>query len=304
MSAATVSRWPLAEGVVVATVALGALLFQLWLPSTHVDEADYLAVARVLEQEARPGDVVLLAPWWTERARLYVPPGLPVVGHQHSDGEALEAHPRIWVLSQPRLPRSGRSAFQAAFGPGRTPDGAAHRFGNLALQRYLNGRHRPVVFDGVEALPRARVALESADGQRQACSPGGPAHRCPNGRTVAAEWHEVAFAPYRCLRLDAPQAGTRLVVEYPEVPASDALVLEGGFLWDRSAYVDGVSDAELRLEVDGEAAALPLPRGVERMHRLERGGTREGAVVRVSLTAPNPNAREVCVVLRGHRRAP
>ena len=72
--------------LVVAIVCLG---FQLWVPSTHVAEADYQAMANVLAAERQPGDVVLLAPWWTERARIHVPEGLPVVGFQGSDGEAL-----------------------------------------------------------------------------------------------------------------------------------------------------------------------------------------------------------------------
>ena len=35
----------------------------------------------LLAAERQPGDVVLLAPWWTERARIFVPEGLPVVGY-------------------------------------------------------------------------------------------------------------------------------------------------------------------------------------------------------------------------------
>jgi protein phosphatase len=35
--------------------------FQLWLPSTHVAESDYQAVAQTLSNEQQPGDVVLLA---------------------------------------------------------------------------------------------------------------------------------------------------------------------------------------------------------------------------------------------------
>ncbi len=111
----TGSRWPLVEGGILAAVAVGCLAFQLWLPSTHVAEADYAAVAQVLEREAQPGDAVLLAPWWTERARIFVPARVPVTGYQGSDGDDLERAPRVWVLSQPGLPRAGMDAFWAAF---------------------------------------------------------------------------------------------------------------------------------------------------------------------------------------------
>ena len=66
------------EGFILLAAGVFALAFQLWLPSTHVAESDYQAVAQTLTNERQPGDVVLLAPWWTERARIYVPEGLPV----------------------------------------------------------------------------------------------------------------------------------------------------------------------------------------------------------------------------------
>ena len=103
------------EGLTLFAVALGCLLFQLWLPTTHVAEADYQAVASVLNAERQPGDVVLLAPWWTERARIYVPEGIPVVGYQGSEGDALERSARIWVLAQPSQPYAGLGAFEEAF---------------------------------------------------------------------------------------------------------------------------------------------------------------------------------------------
>ncbi len=93
------------EGTLLVAVAVLCLAFQLWLPSTHVAEADYQAAAQVLASERQPGDVVLLVPWWTERARIFVPEGLPVVGYQGSDADSLDRYPRIWVLSEPHKPR-------------------------------------------------------------------------------------------------------------------------------------------------------------------------------------------------------
>ena len=73
-----VPKTALAEGLVIAVVAVACLVFQIWLPTTHVSEADYQAVAQVLGAEAQPGDVVLLSPWWTERALIYLPESVPV----------------------------------------------------------------------------------------------------------------------------------------------------------------------------------------------------------------------------------
>ncbi|HEX8699767.1 MAG TPA: hypothetical protein VF815_13070, partial [Myxococcaceae bacterium] len=66
-------------------VALLCLLFYVRLPQRLPTEADYAAVKARIQAELRPGDAVLLFPWWAERARLYVPPEVPVYGYFGSD---------------------------------------------------------------------------------------------------------------------------------------------------------------------------------------------------------------------------
>jgi hypothetical protein len=297
-------RWPLVEGTVALAVALFALAFQLWLPSTHVAEADYQAVAQVLAREAQPGDVVLLHPWWTERARIYVPDGLPVVGHLFSDADDLVQHPRIWVLDQPRLPRSDQSGFARKFLPSRAPVGEARDFGNLRLTLYANGRYRPLAFSAKVLLPQLSVYLEELDGARQPCPWTGTAHRCPNGKVVTAEWHEVHFEPRPCLRFDPPGGPTKLVVELPPVPAADEVVLHTGLTWERAAYKDGVTDVEVGLEVNGRVTPLTVPKGVEARWTVQQQGVPEGAKVRAWVQAQNAHARELCLEVYGYRRAP
>lgn len=297
-------RWPLVEGALVLAVALWALGFQLWLPSTHVAEADYQAVAQVLAAEAQPGDVVLLHPWWTERARLFVPEGLPVVGHLFSDGDDLVQHPRVWVLDQPRLPRNGEGSFWARFLPSRTEVGSERRFGNLSLRLFTNGRSRPLVFSAKALLPQLHVYLENPDGSRQECPWTGNAHRCPNGKYVAAEWHEVHFEPRPCLRFDAPGGPTRLVVELPPVPAADEVVLHTGYTWERASYVQGVTASEVGLEVNGRTTTVTLPPGVEARFSTQQTAVPEGAQVRAWLQSANPTARETCLELYGYGRRP
>lgn len=290
----------LIEGAVLAAVGVACLAFQLWLPSTQVAEADYQAVARVLEAERQPGDVVLLAPWWTERARIYVPSGLPVVGYLRSDGDHLKRHPRIWVLSQPRLPNAQLGDFERAFLPGRTALGEARQFGNLTLRLYQNGRARPVGFEASAELPRAQVYLEQPDGSRQPCPWNGAGHRCPNGRVVAREWHEVRFQPLDCVRLDAPGGPTRVVVEFDAVPGPLTLGLEGGYIWEYAAHQS--TSSTLGLEVNGVTHALDLPNAVEKLHRLE---VREGGgKVRLWLSSPSAASRHVCATLTGYGGAP
>lgn len=299
------SRWRLAEGVALLAVALGAIVFQLVVPTTHVAEADYRAVAAVLEQEAQVGDVVLLFPWWTERARLYLPQRLPIVGYLGSERDDLTHHPRVWVLGEPRLPRSDAGGFEAAFLPGRTPLGSERRFGNLSLRAYTNGRFRPLAFSAIASIEEASVSLEEPNKASRPCPWNGRAHQCPNGKAVAVEWHEVHFRPLRCLRLDAPGGATRLVVELPPAPAADAVVVEAGYIGERAADPRGsVTDSQITLEVNGTPMILSIPAGVERLHHLEHPAIPAGARVRLSLQSDNAQGREICAVLDGYSRPP
>ncbi len=292
------SAWSVREGVVLLAVAVTCLAFQAWLPTTQVDERDYQQVATVLAAERQPGDVVLLSPWWTERARLYLPENLRIVGYQGSDADDLLDYQRIWVLAEPHLPRAGQSDFMTAFGPGRTEVGVGRTFGNLTLRLFTNGRWRPHTFSGISSLATAKVSLEGPQG-RQACQWNGRGHQCPNNHTVSLEWHEVHFQPLPCLVFDAPGGPTKLVLELDDVPATERVLLRAGYVWERGAYKDGVSGSELGLEVNGQVTPLSIPAGVEPLQQVEAANVPAGATVRVWLQANNPNARQLCVELTG-----
>jgi hypothetical protein len=295
---------PLVELAALVLVALLALVFQLRLPARLPSEEDHRAAARALASTAQPGDVVLLFPWWTERARLFLPPGLPVVGYFGSDADDLDAHPRIWVLAQPELPRADADGFARAFLPGRTPLGPAQHFGPLTLTAYANGRHRARRFEATAALASARVYLEDAGGGRLPCPFDGRAHRCPGAAhlRVAAEWHEVAYQPRQCLWMHPPGGARRLVAEFDGVPAGTQLRLGAGLIWEHARAVDPrrISTTRVTAAVDGEPLlALELPPGregmQEREHALPPGAAR---TVAVSVQAERAQARWVCVELQ------
>ena len=91
----------LAEAALLVAVGALSLTFDFRLPARLPSKSDYRQLASVLEAEAQPGDVLLVYPWWAERARLFVPDSLPVVGCLGSEHNPLVDHPRIWVLAQP-----------------------------------------------------------------------------------------------------------------------------------------------------------------------------------------------------------
>ncbi|HZH75479.1 MAG TPA: hypothetical protein VEY88_05570 [Archangium sp.] len=293
---------PLVELGGLLLVALACLVFQLRLPGRLPSEADERAVADLLRAEARPGDAVLLFPWWTERARLYLPSELPVYGYLGSDQDDLSAHPRIWVLGQPELPRADESGFRSAFLPQRTSVGAPRRAGNLELTLYENGRHRPRRFVASEAYAKARVWLESPEGTRRECTFDGRVHRCPGPPHlyVAPEWHEILYQPRRCLWMHPPGGKERLVAEFDGVPGGTELRLEGGIIFEYAFRHEpqlstthyGVEDA-----ATGEALLnISHPAGLEGVQKASRalpaGAPR---TVRVWVQADNADSRQVCL---------
>jgi hypothetical protein len=282
-------------------VALWALVFQLTLPSRQATNEDYRQVAEALGREAKPGDVVLLFPWWTERARLFLPTEVPVVGYLHSEADPLIEHPRIWLLAQPRLPNIGESAFNKAFLPDRTEEGPPRRMGNLTLTLYRNGRHRPLLFSAVESVAKARVYLERPNGERQDCTFDGHAHQCPGGLHVAAEWHELFYEPRYCLWMHPPGGDARLVAEFPDVPQGSAGLLEGGIVWEHALPKDTtpLSGAVEDAQSHSVLAELHVPIGVEGFQKS--GWTPSpaaGRTLRVWTQSDNPKDRDACLSLR------
>ena len=283
-------------------VALGCLVFQLRLPGRLPTEADHRTVAGWLRAEARPGDAVLLFPWWTERARLYLPPELPVYGYLNSDTDDLSAHPRVWVLAQPELPGSEVSRFQAAFLPRRTAVGPTRHAGPLELTLYENGRYRPRRFVASEVWTRARVYLESPDGTRRDCPFDGRVHRCPGPPHLylAREWHEVTFEPRHCLWMPPPGGPERLVAEFDDVPVDTEWRLEAGIASEFSTHHApplsvthlGVEDAASRESL----LTLSLPPGREGMLRAARAlPSGRARAVRLWVQADNAESRQVCL---------
>ncbi|WP_141618019.1 hypothetical protein [Myxococcus sp. AB036A] len=293
---------PLVELGGLLLVAFLCLLFHLRLPGRLPSEADYRAVAERLQAEAQPGDAVLLFPWWTERARIFVPSTLPVYGYLGSDQDDLSAHPRVWVLGQPELPRSDEAGFLETFLRGRRAMGATSRHGTLTLALYENGRHRPRRFTATEAYARARVYLEQPDGTRRDCPFDGKVHRCPGPSHlyVAPEWHEILYEPRRCLWMHAPGGKQRLVAELDGVPGGLGLRLEGGIIFEH-AFPKDSRFSTTHLGVDDAASgarllSLAIPPGLEGVQKAE-ARLPEGAphTVKVWVQADNADRRQVCL---------
>jgi hypothetical protein len=280
--------------VAFALAALFGLGFQLHLPHTLPSDGDEQALAAVLSAEGAPGDVVLLHPWWTERARLFVPPSIPVVGYLGDTADDLIAHPRIWVLASERLPFVPDADFRAHFLPDRTPLGPSRRFGPLTLTAYRNGRARTVRFSAEDALAQAEVSIESPGAAPVPCPRTGGSFFCRAGRAEVA-WHEVFYQPVRCLFVLPPGGPARIAVRFPEVPAG-TLLLETGITWEH-AWKRDRSDVHLALSGPAAVLHLRIPQAHEGFVSGEAPLPVPGPVT-LTVQADDPHEREVCVRLR------
>ncbi len=293
-------RW--LEALLLLSSAIAAWLFYLRLPHHLPTPADRAAVAKQLANEARPGDVLLLFPWWTERARLDAPPGLPVVGYLGSEKESLETHPRIWLLSQPELPGANGDAFQEHFRPGRSSEGAPRSFGTFRLERFRNERYRPPLISSTDGTPAlTSVSLDGAGFESGPCTADGGRISCPGGAFVQGpEWHEVRFRPLQCLWVHPPPAPARLVLTLPEDSIAASVRVDVGIFWEHAAKREAaLRPVAITLEGAAALASISLPPGEEGLQTIEQRLLPGGAHgVRLTVQTENPESRELCLSWR------
>lgn len=286
-----------APALAMVLVALFGLGFQLQLPRAFPSDADYRAVAGMLASARAPGDVVLLHPWWTERARLFLPPDLPVVGYLGDTTDDLVEHPRVWVLANEKLPRAPDADLRRNFLPDRTAVGESRRFGPLTLTPYRNGRARRVALSLADAFDRLDISVESpGEAGARPCRRAGTRVQCPFDASVEVAWHEVLYQPVRCLYVLPPGGGRTLSIRLSDGPAADELLLEAGITWEHAWFPDR-SDVLLRLESPAGTLISKIPAGHEGFVRAETPGVGSGPwTLRVSTA--NPHDRQTCVRLR------
>jgi hypothetical protein len=248
-----------AAALLLAVVGLGAVAAQARRPGALPDELDWRAAGALLERDGRPGDAVVVAPAWLERARQVVPAALPVVAARRLDGERLPGVRRVWLLAAPAALRGGGEAERDL---SRRADRAdAQRLGQLEVIR----------FDlAAPALPLAELADRAPD---------------------LAALREAGGLPRRCLVFQ-PTPGAPLVRPFPLVPLGRSLA-------GHAALLPGAGDAPVRVafQVEGvEVGAVEVADGAWTPFELDTARLSTGRHdVEVVVTAGGAAARPVCL---------
>jgi len=255
--------WPPTPEVLAALFAatvtgLGGygLLFAATLSSRLPSPIDWEAAAALVGRDARPGDIVALAPPWAERAREFLPerlptrPDVPLVTNSFLDyaTEELPGVRRVWLVSLPRAPGYSGDIARELASRSTAIDGP-QQLGALQVTRYdLQTPMRPLYFFP-DRLSSARVqvgeetcAADAAGGLRCA---GTPSLR------VAREVREVDFLPRACISVVASSDPARpSAIDFPDVPMGRALRGHTGAAGDGG--LGAPVAVRLRVRVDGE----------------------------------------------------
>jgi hypothetical protein len=239
-----------------------ALVLQAELPGRLPDARDWRAAAALLARDARPGDAVLVAPAWLERARELVPQGVPVLAAPRLAGERLPGVRRVWLLDASAAPLAGwEVATELAR---RAVQADAQQLGELEVTRFdLSAPVLPLATLAERASPEARSTLR-----------------------------ELGGLPRRCLLLQSTP-GAPLRVPFPETRLGSALS-------GHATLLPGEGDAPVRLAflVDGdEVGAVEVgPRDGRLAFSFDTSRSASGGHdLTVVATPAGASARPVCL---------
>ncbi|HVP66427.1 MAG TPA: hypothetical protein VMT17_04110 [Anaeromyxobacteraceae bacterium] len=288
--------WAALFATAVASLGAYGLWFQATLGSRLPSRIDWRAAAALVSRDARPGDVVAIAPAWAERAREALPDALPVrpdlplpiLAFPDLASEDLTGVRRVWLLSLDGAPGAAPEVARALAARSAAVDGP-QRLGALRATRFdLRAPLNPLyVFS--DTLPSASVRVDDA-----ACTPearGG--WRCPAPRPmrVAREIREVDFLPRTCIKLTPPNPG-RLILDFPEVPVGRALRGHTGTAG--GAGLGNAAPVRIRVKVGdedvGEAEEPPGPAGwhLFQLDTSRLAGRRLPVSFEISSSSPGP----------------
>jgi hypothetical protein len=276
-----------AMAFVVATAAASAwaVLAQARLPARLPSAIDWAAARALLERDARPGDAVVLAPPWAERAREVLPPSVAVLAQSRYAGEDLVGIRRVWLVSLPDAPRFSWDVEVDLLERAARSEPPA-RLGAIAVTRYeLAFPTLPLAFLP-DRLGRASVSL----GPDPCVAEGDGRFRCRAGAArLERSVREVGGVPRPCLAAAAPAGmGAPLIVEFPATRIGRTLHGHAG----PAGRGTGSALVRIAVQLDGEevgaAEVSPAAWGAFRIDMTRVAGqTRPLALV---LTSPGPLA--------------
>lgn len=292
-----------ARGLVLAalTIALGAYGAGFWLlRDVGPPPEAFPPAAQIIRDGFRPGELIVLVPYYATRAREQLGDLLPVAPLDPLR-EDLRAVPRVWLFGLfgeaqrlgPELTRAGL-VLERAWDP--SP--------GVRVEVWRVDRSWQRTYDFRDSIAKARVVHEHGDGTREPCAAwsdnngqGGPGGRwtCPHDGEwfyVSPEWHRMGDQPRWCLWAHPPSDG-RLLVQFPGVPLSGHLVGRAGHTLNSSKYAHERVDLDV---IIGDDRPQRFPIGLDETWRpfMVATPTTGTATITFAVSSPNAGANHFC----------
>jgi hypothetical protein len=202
----------------------------------------YRTAAEKVRSGYKPGDLVMLVPFYATRGREWLGDLRPVAP-RFPLAEDLRKHRRVWVFGTfgegERLREELRRAGLELVAPSEPAPG-------ITVDLYDVREPWTIEHDFLQHLRRARVHHEH-DGREERCDrwderngQGGPYGRwiCPHDADwfyVAPEWHRMGDQLRLCFWAHPPSSG-RIVIRFPDVPLTGHLFGYAGHTLNGSVY--------------------------------------------------------------------
>jgi hypothetical protein len=286
-------RLGLAAALAVALLAVVETVVAAVSPALAPTDADWEAAAREVRAGFRGGDLIVAAPAWADPVmRMHLGDLVPAeVAGRMDDAR----YGRVWEIAQrgARARESGRGAVALE-----------KRFGALTLRR-VERQPATVTYDFVARWEDAQLGRTVVGRPSVTCPRAGDRLQCPD-----VSWsflHRQTVEVDTRLRealLVQPVGGSTTVVEYPEVPLGDELVVATGLhdVWMRKAARGAV---HMRLLVAGTPqAAITTDNDTGwSLTRIDTSAYAGRVVpVRFEITSPAPYARHFTFAAEARRR--
>ncbi|NOZ88194.1 MAG: hypothetical protein GXP49_18435 [Deltaproteobacteria bacterium] len=216
------------------------------------EAVDYKELEQVLRKEFKPGDCVSLAPFWAERARLYIG-DMNILGLRNTTRQDLLACKRIFLVGvfKDDASRERKKIESMSFAKRKW----SRPVGRLSLDLFdLSSRSTQTVFDFRKHIKDAGVWIEKGSGKTACDRYENRQWKCPG-----PEWNYVGDLttdmdrnPRRCIWAHPVQGGT-LKIRFDNVPMGESIQGRHGIAL--SGLGQNPSDVILRISIDGERQA-------------------------------------------------
>jgi hypothetical protein len=215
------------------------------------DDEDYAGARKILDDNGfdKARDALVILPPWSLRPLSIVGDLDPISGDDIAD-RPLQRYARLWAIVEadadkehaPLVARRGSPAF-------------SKRAGKVTVERFdLDGPS--VLYDLTAHLDDAKVHVDDPTGAVVACdAPIKGGFACPGRdawQRVDRQWLLVTENASFAVWSHPPKAGSKLAIEWRDVPIGSAVVVQAGFT--REGADAAKVPVRLKILVDGEVA--------------------------------------------------